>query len=111
MSGHPRQPDYRVLSGLGGSRSRVQFNGRYAGRDVRWNACIMTLAAYRDSRDPGAARQMIEIGDESTDGIELTVVLDVPVIDAPTVRKTVVMIRNYKRLRPGRHEFGPVRTN
>jgi hypothetical protein len=32
--------------------------------------------------------------------------LAVPLIDAATVLRSMIMIRNYKRLRPGRHEFG-----
>jgi hypothetical protein len=33
--------------------------------------------------------------------------LHVERIDPPTVRKAMIMIRRYKRLRRGRHEYGP----
>jgi len=38
------------------------------------------------------------------------VVLDIPRIDEPAILRTIIMIRNYKRLYPGRHEFGEPRT-
>ena len=31
-----------------------------------------------------------------------------PAIDLPTVRKAMMMVRQYKRLRRGRHYFGPI---
>ena len=57
---------------------------------------------------PMTLRQYIDIppdGDPAAWPLE--VALAVPAIDAPTVFKTIIMIHNYKRLAPGRHEYGP----
>lgn len=92
--------DFDLLDPPGTVRVRLRFDGRFQGRSVRWDATLETLQA---SAQP---RNYIEIGEEGPAGRRLHVGLDVPLIDLPTVRKTVVMIRNYKRLQPGRHEFG-----
>ena len=36
----------------------------------------------------------------------ITIGLNVAAIDPPVLLKTTIMIRKYKRLRVGRHEFG-----
>jgi hypothetical protein len=105
---------YRALSPLGGTSARVRFTGMFQGQAVVWDAEILTLAAY-DRRQARLAtaravsrawRQFIEIGAQSAQGRALSVGLAVPRIDAATVLRCIIMIRNYKRLWPGRHEFG-----
>ncbi len=71
----------------------------------------MTLSHYAGNlpaahRQQGV-RQFIETVFSSGDQHRLTVVLDLPSIDTPALRKTVIMLRRWKRLRPGRHEYGP----
>jgi len=88
-----------LLGEPGGETLRVRFEGPFDGRQVRWDATLISLP-------PGKQRNYIEIGDETTDGLSLTVGLNVPAIDLPTLRKTIMMIRQYKRLRRGRHEYG-----
>lgn len=105
---------YRALSPLGGTLAQVRFLGVFQGQTVAWDAEILTLQAYdqqqmRHTPTPMQARtwcQFIEIGAPAEQGMPLRVGLAVPLIDAATVLCTIVMIRNYKRLRPGRHEFG-----
>ncbi len=76
----------------------VQFAGAFAGREVCWNAVIRRIGADQ--------RCYIEVGEETPDGIALEIGLTVARIDAPTVLKTITMIRQYRRLRGGRHEWG-----
>lgn len=105
---------YHALSPLGGASAQVRFPGVFQGRAVAWNAEIVTLAAYdreqrRRAPTPSPVRtwrQFIEIGAQAEPGVPLRVGLAVPLIDTATVLRTIIMIRNYKRLRPGRHEFG-----
>lgn len=105
---------YRSLSPLGGACAQVGFLGAFQGQPVAWDTQILTLAEY-DRRQselaPSVApvrtwRQFIEIGGLTPQGVALRVGLAVACIDAATVLRTMVMIRNYKRLHPGRHEFG-----
>lgn len=96
------QLDYQCLDPLGGERVRLRFEGRLLGRPVTWDATLCTLNACT----PRAIRRFIEVGDTTADGVRLVVGLDVPSIDAPTLQKTVIMIRGWKNLRPGRHDYG-----
>jgi len=84
----------------------LRFSGRFAGQEVVWNACIRTMKEYalhhQTTEDP---KQYIDISYEK--GVHwLEVGLNVDVIDKTTIEATIIMIRNYKRLNLGRHEYG-----
>jgi hypothetical protein len=98
----PPPPDYELVElAPDGQRAQIRFRGPFEGREVIWDATVLRLAGEGRS-------QFIEVGEAtSPQGRALTVGLRVAVIDEPTLRKTVVMIRGYKRLRRGRHEFLP----
>jgi len=104
-------PRYEALTPLGGQVVRLRFGGPFEGREVQWEATFMTLNHYRQS-DPtraGTRHNLIEIGESNGAGQSLTVVLDVAAFDVPTVLKTIIMVRQYKRLRLGRIEFSTPR--
>ncbi|WP_297528170.1 hypothetical protein [Thiohalobacter sp.] len=86
----------------GPGEARIRFLGRFQGQPVVWKARLCALAA--DDAGP----QYLDIGPAEADGVPLEIGLAIPVIDEAAMRKTVIMVRNYRRLRPGRHEFaGP----
>ena len=97
-----------ILGALPAQRVRLRFSGIWAGREVVWDAVFVTLRALAAAGEP-AGRRFIEIdpGRAEAGTPRLRVGLDLPVIDLPAVRKAVIMVRNYRRLRPGRMEFGP----
>ena len=110
------QFDYKLLSPLGGQTAHIQFKGLFQGKQVLWDTHLITLreiyrqgvAAGRYSdKDTLSLLQYIEINEKDAAELTLTIGIDVPVIDRPTVLKTIIMIHNYKRLRHGRHEYGP----
>jgi len=106
---------YEALDPLGGTAARIRFSGHLQGRDVIWQARLRTLEdvwrerqADRPAETPMVLRQFIDIAPDGDPAAwPLEVALAVPAIDAPTVFKTIIMIHNYKRLAPGRHEYGP----
>lgn len=101
------QTGFECLSTLPDSWARVRFTGRFQGRDVRWDMQLHALRSpSRERGTDGARRAFIDIAPGEGDVLQLEVGLDVPVIDLPTIRKAVLMIRNYRRLRVGRHEWG-----
>lgn len=88
---------YTLLEPLRAERARFSFSGPFENREIRWDATLVALASGRSYIDIGAeagGRRIVQIG------------LAVPVIDAAVVLRTIVMLRQYKRLRAGRHEFG-----
>lgn len=98
-----------MLDEPGGDRLRFRFEGSFEGRQVRWDTTLLTLKAWSDTHPEQPARQnFIDIAESDTaSGIPITVGLNLPYIDLPAVRKTMMMIRQYKRLRRGRHNYGP----
>lgn len=118
LTHYQRQFNYTALSPLGGQTAHVQFKGSFQGQQVLWDTHIITLQeVYREGIAAGkysdnnaiSLSQFIEINEKDPAELTLTVGIDVPTIDAPAVLKTIIMINNYKRLRHGRHEYGPPR--
>jgi len=96
-----------LLGAPGGERLRLRFRGPFEGRTVTWDATLVALRCPEHPR-PGAApgSSFIEIGADGAAGVAITVGLQVERIDPPTARKAMIMIRRYKRLRRGRHDYG-----
>ncbi len=107
--------DYRHVDRPGDGRAHIRFTGSFHGDEVIWDAVIVTLAHdYREHHPAGeksaadfSLPQFIEVGAAANGMRKLKVGLNVPRIDEATLRKTIIMIRNYKRLHSGRHEYEP----
>ena len=98
-----------LLDPPGGNALRLRFSGPFEGREIRWDAELLTREAWqqRHPQPPALRQNLIDIGTDGPQGTPITVVLNVTAIDLPTVRKAMMMVRQYKRLRRGRHDFGP----
>ncbi len=91
----------------GGDKLRLYFDGHFDGRAVRWNATLFTPAGWAAQwGESRPNKNIIEIGDSTEREIEIKICLKVDRIDHPTVRKAVMMVRQYKKLHRGRHEYG-----
>lgn len=102
-------PDYRLLYRPDPSCVHIEFEGLFEQRPVRWRATIVTLAR-KPGIDASGLRQFIDIdphGITAEGTLAVRVGLAVDQIDGATIQKTIIMIRQYKRLRRGRMEFGP----
>ncbi len=99
-----------LLCGEAGEQQvHVRFTGPWRGRQVVWDCRFVTLAHELGKTAPVPIEEQhnyIDIGEPSARGMPLRVCLDLPRIDLPAIRKMIVMIRNYRKLRPGRHVFG-----
>ena len=108
---------YQACSAIDQDCVHVRFPGVFQEQGVIWDARLLTLRheyELQSSPEPQAIarnfRQYIEISAGEDNLVPITVALNVPQFDEPTILKTIIMIHNYKRLRLGRHEFGePVR--
>jgi hypothetical protein len=92
----------------------ISFLGPFLGETVLWNLTLCTLKYHmsklaQDIQPSVLATgngQFIEIKAGSDGVYPLTVCLDVATIDEPVIIKTIIMMRNYKRLAIGKMEFG-----
>lgn len=98
---NPFNEDWELLDPPGGERVRLRFRGHFQGKDVLWKATFIALG-----QAPQRTPNFIEIGPPETDGVPLTVGLALPRFDTVAIRNAVMMIRRYKRLRPGLHQYG-----
>lgn len=98
--------DYLLLDALPASRVRLVFSGPFKGEPVVWNASIETIEAYakrhRVDDDP---QQFIDIRQENH-AYWIHIGLNVQQIDQAVIERSIIMVRNYKRLSEGRHEYG-----
>ena len=108
-----RGGNYIGLSAVPALKVHIQFLGKLEDEEVLWDATVQTLASYLADNPPAKStkkipqvRSFMQV-EESREGVsQLTVILAVPLIDEPTLQKTMIMIRCYKRLKVGYHEFG-----
>lgn len=107
------QRDFICLAPLPAARVLVRLLGPFQGQIVAWEMQLGTLADFRQSGGEQAAFPcpFIEIAAGNEGVHPLTVALDLPIIDEPVIRKTIIMVRNYRRLKIGRIEFCPSAAN
>jgi len=103
-----RQQQFELLSPLGELDCHVRFTGTFQGELILWDAYLQTLSYYvrNHALVHESARQFIEVGEDSPQGRIIRVGLNVPIIDEPVILKSIIMLRQYKLLAPGRHEYG-----
>ncbi|WP_455210822.1 hypothetical protein [Kaarinaea lacus] len=105
--------NFLVLTPTPALKVHIQFIGKLQEQEVLWDATVQTLASHlaenppaKTSKNSLEARSFMQV-EPAQDGVAaLKVVLAVPLIDEPTIKKTIIMIRCYKRLKVGHHEFG-----
>ena len=94
---------------LGEDSAVVEFVGDFEGRPVIWRATIIALKATISAAQHGQPTvQYIDVSADQRPKDKLTTVevgLFVSQVDEPTVLKVIKMIRQYRNLRRGRHEF------
>lgn len=101
--------DYALLSDLPDTMARARFIGRFEGREVVWDMQLYTLPRYQQERGKIAdiaLRGLMHIAPSSEHVYQLEVALNVPMIDESTLKKTMVMMRNYRQLHLGLHTWG-----
>jgi hypothetical protein len=98
---------YTLLGRDGPDHARIRFEGTLRGACILWDAEVMTLE--RAARETGVPqrRQFIDVQQVHEGAGRIVTGLAVPAIDAPTLLKAVMMLRQWKGLGPGRHEFDP----
>lgn len=110
--------DFVCPTALPANAAMVSFVGVFQGQSVLWQMTLATLPywqtssskAHYDTEGKLFNHPFIEI-DEGQEGVfPIRVGLDLALIDEPVVKKTIIMVRNYKRLALGRSGFGSAPT-
>jgi hypothetical protein len=109
--------DFVCLTPLPATLANISFLGPFQGQVVLWNMTLATLSHWQQhgSDTPISGSEFfnspfIEIAEVAEAVFQLRVGLELGHIDEPVIRKTIIMIRNYKRLAIGRIEFGSMHT-
>ncbi|MCW9024553.1 MAG: hypothetical protein OQK73_07705 [Gammaproteobacteria bacterium] len=115
MLNQSSQDDFLLLSPAPSQKVSLKFSGFFEGNDVVWNLTLFTLHEYylntTQTNESNDIRQFIFIELlKSSHEVVMNIALDVPIIDKPTIIKTIMMVRNYKALHHGWHKWGPVIT-
>ena len=101
---------YELFSTVSKQYAHFRFSGEFLQQPVIWDAHLYTLAYYFnevvETSQPPQARQFIEVGELNSAGRVIRIALNLPVIDEPAIIKTIIMIRQYKRLASGHYEYG-----
>lgn len=103
--------EYRLLEMPSSGQCRIQFTGYFNHKHVVWDVCIRTLNDY--ANEVKQANNLVEIKLKQFIEIEqgdacyrALVVLKLGEINTAAIGPTIIMIRKYKRLHLGRHEYG-----
>lgn len=111
--------DTHTISGINTGKASFQFAGHYYGTPVTWQCTLQTLDQYYqelvnsnkiEPNTPMSLRRFIDIANTDSPTPSINIVLDVEIIDEPTIRKSIIMVHNYKKHHEGRHEYGETYT-
>ena len=91
--------DYIAHNVVGENQVKVEFAGRFAQRKVVWLATIRCLPNGIGSK------QYIDVQLKESGNPRVEIGLPLETVDEPTILKSILMIRHYKNLKEGRHEF------
>lgn len=103
--------DFELITQPDHDYARFRFTGMFEGEETVWDAHLYTLAYYvyqvaKFSQPAAAVRQFIHVGDMGKNGRRIEIGLNLKSIDKGAIIKTIIMVRQYKRLAAGRHEYG-----
>lgn len=103
----PRHP-YQEVEPREKDRAHIRFAGVFQGKPVLWDVVIVTLerCAREAPADRRAWRSFIDVSGPRGDTLGVTVGLPLGRTDEPAILKTIKMLRQYRALAPGRHEYG-----
>ena len=97
--------DFELLEPLLASRARFRFDGVFKGRHVAW---LCDLRRMKDTEDKV---QSIAIEQCSETEFTVIVVLDIDAINRAELLKTMIMIRKYRSLSLGKHQWSSLNSD
>ena len=103
---------YTLIKQLNSEHAHFHFDGLFNNKKVNWDTQLLTLTEYikQNKLTNTTFKQFTEIESPQSESVKITIVLNVTKINTPTINKTIIMIKQYKNLMLGRHEFGEKHT-
>jgi hypothetical protein len=88
---------------------RFTFEGTFNTAKLIWDCQLETLCSIAQRTCQPQQRQFIDIAAQAQAGNRrICIGLNVRHITPAVIEKTIIMIRNYKRLQVGRYEYGEI---
>ncbi|MDH5182622.1 MAG: hypothetical protein OEX12_01910 [Gammaproteobacteria bacterium] len=108
-------PDYHLIQPIQAQLARFSFHGIFQDRPIQWQAELLTLSHYYElglneglyaPNQTVSLQQFIEISLPDIEPLPIRIVHAIPEVNQASMLKTIIMVRNYKRLHRGRHTYG-----
>jgi len=99
---------YTLIHQFNTQHAHIEFTGDFKGETVTWDTNFFTLKGFlaEENIKDTNLKQFIEITPVRTGVMKLTVVLKINEVNNPGIQKIMIMIKQYKKLSLGRHEYG-----
>ena len=99
---------YKLINQTDTQLAHIQFEGPFQGKTVTWDTHFFTLngyVAHKKNKDE-MVKQFIMIESIEDGLLKLTVALKIPEINHQNIQKMMIMVKQYRNLSLGRHEYG-----
>ena len=99
---------YTLIEQVNTQYAHIKFEGSFQGKTVTWDTHFFTLDGYSSENNDKQkiTKQFINIKECAADTMELTLALKISEINTPNIQKMMIMIKQYKNLTTGRHDYG-----
>ena len=99
---------YTLIHQFNAQHAHIEFTGDFKGETVTWDTNFFTLEGFlaKENIKDTNLKQFIDITPVQTGVMKLTVVLKINEVNDPSIQKMMIMIKQYKELSIGRHEYG-----
>lgn len=99
---------YKLIEQTDTQLAHIQFDGPFQGKTVTWDTYFFTLNGYieKNKNDNDIIKQFINIEPIYENMMKLTVALKIEEITPQNIQKMMIMVKQYKNLSLGRHEYG-----
>ena len=99
---------YALIKQYDSQHTHIKFDGPFQGKTVTWDTRFFTLNSYSSQENikNKCTKQFIDIEPGESNIMKLTVALNIAEITEPNIQKMMIMIKQYKHLKLGLHEYG-----
>lgn len=99
---------YKLIQQTDSQRAHIQFEGLFQGKTVTWDTHFFTLNGYiaQQGDNNKIQKQFIDIEPIDANNLKLTIALKIAEINHQNIQKMMIMVKQYKNLSFGRHDYG-----